>query len=89
MTSEDFDKHLSSYHECGNDYRYNFTREEVAEIKEALGMAECRNRIVPPSITDNNKRSYCMICGENVNENYNYCKKCGIKLKECDNVWMI
>ena len=36
----DIDKHLIAYHDGGNDYRYAFSREEVAEIKQALEFYE-------------------------------------------------
>ena len=36
MQGQDIDKHLISYREDSNDYRYVFTREEIAEIKRAL-----------------------------------------------------
>ena len=36
----DIDKHLISYHDGGNDYRYAFSKEEVAEIKQALEFYE-------------------------------------------------
>ena len=36
----DIDKHLNSYHDGGNDYRYVFSREEVTEIKQALEFYE-------------------------------------------------
>ena len=36
----DIDKHLNSYHDGGNDYRYVFSREEVVEIKKALEFYE-------------------------------------------------
>lgn len=36
----DIDKHLTSYHDGGNDYRYAFSKEEVTEIKQALEFYE-------------------------------------------------
>ena len=36
----DIEKHLTSYHDGGNDYRYAFSKEEVAEIKQALDFYE-------------------------------------------------
>ena len=36
----DIEKHLTSYHDGGNDYRYAFSKEEVAEIKQALEFYE-------------------------------------------------
>ena len=36
----DIDKHLISYHDGGNDYRYAFSKEEVTEIKQALEFYE-------------------------------------------------
>ena len=36
----DIDKHLISYHDGGNDYRYVFSRDEVVEIKKALEFYE-------------------------------------------------
>ena len=36
----DIDKHLISYHDGGNDYRYVFSKEEVTEIKQALEFYE-------------------------------------------------
>ena len=43
MDAEEFDKHLVAYHEDGNDYRYVFTREQAAEIKDALKKQEPQN----------------------------------------------
>ena len=36
----DIDKHLISYHDVGNEYRYAFSKEEVTEIKQALEFYE-------------------------------------------------
>ena len=36
MNAEEFDRHLISYHEGGNDYRYYFSKQEVGTIKNAL-----------------------------------------------------
>ena len=36
MNAEEFDRHLISYHECGNDYRYCFSKQEAGKIKNAL-----------------------------------------------------
>lgn len=36
MNAEEFDKHLMSYHECGDDYRYCFSKQEAETIKNAL-----------------------------------------------------
>lgn len=36
MNAEEFDRHLISYHEGGNDYRYCFSKQEADAIKNAL-----------------------------------------------------
>ena len=36
MNAEEFDRHLISYHEGGNDYRYCFSKQEVGTIKNEL-----------------------------------------------------
>ena len=36
MNAEEFDRHLISYHECGNDYIYCFSKQEVGTIKNEL-----------------------------------------------------
>lgn len=36
MNAEEFDRHLISYHEGGNDYRYCFSKQEAETIKIAL-----------------------------------------------------
>lgn len=36
MNAEEFDRHLISYHEGGNDYRYCFSKQEADTIKNAL-----------------------------------------------------
>lgn len=36
MNAEEFDRHLISYHEGGDDYRYCFSRQETETIKNAL-----------------------------------------------------
>lgn len=36
MNAEEFDKHLMSYHEGGDDYRYCFSKQEAETIKNAL-----------------------------------------------------
>lgn len=36
MNAEEFDRHLISYHDCGDDYRYCFSKQEVGTIKNAL-----------------------------------------------------
>ena len=36
MNAEEFDRHLISYHEGGNDYRYCFSGQEAEKIKNAL-----------------------------------------------------
>ena len=36
MNAEEFARHLISYHEGGNDYRYCFSKQEVDTIKNAL-----------------------------------------------------
>lgn len=36
MNAEEFDRHLISYHEGGDDYRYCFSKKEVGTIKNEL-----------------------------------------------------
>lgn len=36
MNAEEFDRHLISYHEGGDDYRYCFSKQEAETIKNAL-----------------------------------------------------
>ena len=36
MNAEEFDSHLISYHEGGDDYRYCFSRQDAETIKNAL-----------------------------------------------------
>ena len=36
MNSEEFDRHLISYHDGGDDYRYCFSKQEADTIKNAL-----------------------------------------------------
>ena len=36
MNAEEFEMHLISYHEGGDDYRYCFSKQEVGTIKNAL-----------------------------------------------------
>ena len=36
MDAEEFDRHLISYHDGGNDYRYCFSKQEAETIKNAL-----------------------------------------------------
>ena len=36
MNAEEFDRHLISYHEGGNDYRYCFSNQEADTIKNAM-----------------------------------------------------
>ena len=36
MNAEEFDSHLISYHEGGDDYRYCFSKQEAETIKNAL-----------------------------------------------------
>ena len=36
MNAEEFDSHLISYHDGGNDYRYCFSKQEADAIKNAL-----------------------------------------------------
>lgn len=36
MNAEEFDRHLISYHDGGNDYRYCFSKQEAETIKNAL-----------------------------------------------------
>lgn len=36
MNAEEFDRHLISYHDGGNDYRYCFSEQEADVIKNAL-----------------------------------------------------
>lgn len=46
MNAEEFDRHLISYHDGGNDYRYCFSKQEAETIKNALNgyyAGECKN----------------------------------------------
>ena len=36
MNAEEFDRHLISYHDGGDDYRYCFSKQEADAIKNAL-----------------------------------------------------
>ena len=36
MNAEEFDRHLISYHDGGDDYRYCFSNQEAEKIKNAL-----------------------------------------------------
>ncbi len=40
MNAEEFDMHLISYHEGGDDYRYCFSKQEAETIKNALNDIE-------------------------------------------------